>query len=242
MKYAVQMYSLRHHIKNGEDLLKILGDVKEIGFEGVEFAGFFDVAPEKLRARLDELGLFCVGAHCGFDWYEEDKIDETLRIAQVLGTPYIGMGGAPTALEHDMAKFEKVMVKAQKRADEAGIKLYFHNHWQEFKPVTLSLNRKPIIERVLEVCYVQVDTYWSHHAGVDTCKFLEDNIDKIVTIHLKDGLKGKPLALGEGDNDIFAIVDCAEKLGIEWGIVENDDPVPDGLSDITRSMKFLRNR
>ena len=61
----------------------------------------------------------------------------------------------------------------------------------------MSLNRKPIIERVLEVCYVQVDTYWSHHAGVDTCKFLEDNIDKIVTIHLKDGLKGKPLALGE---------------------------------------------
>ena len=40
MKFAVQLYSVRDHIENGNDLLEILGKVKEIGFDGVEFAGY----------------------------------------------------------------------------------------------------------------------------------------------------------------------------------------------------------
>ena len=35
MKFAVQLYSVRDHIKNGDDMLEILGKLKEIGFDGV---------------------------------------------------------------------------------------------------------------------------------------------------------------------------------------------------------------
>ena len=50
MKFAVQLYSVRDHIENGNDMLEILGKVKEIGFEGVEFAGYFGLSAEELRA------------------------------------------------------------------------------------------------------------------------------------------------------------------------------------------------
>ena len=40
MKLAVQLYTLRNDYSNGEEFLEILEKVKEIGFEGVEFAGY----------------------------------------------------------------------------------------------------------------------------------------------------------------------------------------------------------
>ena len=57
MKLAVQLYSLRHDYETGEEFLKILEKVKEIGFDGVEFAGFAGLEPEIIKAKLDELGL-----------------------------------------------------------------------------------------------------------------------------------------------------------------------------------------
>jgi sugar phosphate isomerase/epimerase len=62
MKKAIQLYSVRDHIKTGEDMLNVLGRVKEIGYEGVEFAGYFGLSAEVLKKRLDELGLKAVGA------------------------------------------------------------------------------------------------------------------------------------------------------------------------------------
>ena len=58
MKFAVQLYSLRGHIKDGADLLHILEEVKKLGFEGVEFAGFFGLDAPTLKAKLDELGFY----------------------------------------------------------------------------------------------------------------------------------------------------------------------------------------
>ena len=55
MKLAVQLYSVRDDYKTGEEFLKILEKVKEIGFEGVEFAGFGCCEPEVIKAKLDEL-------------------------------------------------------------------------------------------------------------------------------------------------------------------------------------------
>ena len=71
-------------------------------------------------------------------------------------------------------------------------------------------------------------------------KYLKENKDKIVLIHIKDGVDHKPKALGEGENDLKKVVDGANAIGIEWVILENDDPEPCGLDDITRSYKWLK--
>ena len=64
MKIAVQLYSLRDIIKgSGENLLAILPRVKELGYDGVGFAGYFGVDAATLRAALDSAGLVAVGTH-----------------------------------------------------------------------------------------------------------------------------------------------------------------------------------
>ena len=45
MKFAVQLYSLRELAKR-EGAEAVLRTVSEAGYDGVEFAGFYDLSPE----------------------------------------------------------------------------------------------------------------------------------------------------------------------------------------------------
>lgn len=237
MKIAVQLYSVRDHIKNGEDMLKVLEQVKALGYDGVEFAGYFGLDAEVLRAKLDELGLVCVGGHIGLDDFLPVKIEKTYEYQKTLGALNIGVGGAPHRTMVECKLTGKILGKANKELEPKGMKVYYHNHSDEFKPLR---NKMLPIDVLKECCWLQVDTYWSFHAGVDNYKFITENKDKIVFLHVKDGIDGKPKALGEGNCDIPAVVKAAKDCGIEWLIVENDDPVPNGLDDIGRSIKYLK--
>ncbi|MBQ6163152.1 MAG: sugar phosphate isomerase/epimerase [Clostridia bacterium] len=240
MKYALQLYSVRDGIRNGDDLLKALEKVKEIGYEGVEFAGTQGLSADVLKAKLDELGLVCVGTHIGVDDFAPDKRAATLSFYKTLGCKYIGVGGGDTGSEKSLAHVLDVMGSANDEFEKEGVKVYFHNHTGEFKPTKDSPDGKLIIDRLAERMWLEIDTYWSFHAGVDNKTFLRDMKDHICLIHLKDGNDGTPCALGEGQNDIPAIIDASKDIGVEWIIVENDDPVPDGISDVTRSMAYLK--
>lgn len=240
MKFAVQLYSLREHIKCGNDLLKILEEVKKIGFDGVEFAGFFGLSAEELKAKLDELGLVCVGMHMGLDDFREDKFDATMKFVKTLGAKTAGIGGANTETETALEEVLSVMGNADKKAQEQGVKVYFHNHTHEFEEPLFATVPGTIFERIRDACHVQIDTYWSFHAGMDNYKLITENKDRIVHLHIKDGVGDLPKALGEGNNKLDVVVKAAKECGIEWLILENDDPVPDGISDVTRSMKWLR--
>ena len=240
MKFGVQLYSLRDHIHSGDDLLHILEEVKKLGFEGVEFAGFFGLDAPTLKAKLDELGLTCVGMHMGLGDFEADKVEETLAFVKTLGAKTAGIGGADTETEDALEHVIDVMGKADAIAAKEGIAVYFHNHTQEFKEPLFATRPGTIFDRLKAACHMQVDTYWSFHAGQDNYKLITENKDRIVHLHIKDGVGDLPKALGEGNNDLPLVVKAAKDAGIEWLILENDDPVPDGLSDVARSMKWLQ--
>lgn len=239
MKIAVQLYSLRGHIKSGDDLLNVLEKVKELGFDGVEFAGFFGLDAQTLKNKLDELGLVAVGAHMGLNDYAPEKLEETLNFVKTLGAKTTGIGGADTSTEDALENVIEIMGNADKIASKDGIKVYFHNHTEEFKEPLFATKPGTIFDRLKEACHMQVDTYWSFHAGKDNYALITENKDRIVHLHIKDGIDGKPMALNEGNNDLDAVVKAARDNGIEWLVLENDDPVPDGLSDVARSMVWL---
>ncbi|MCH5197554.1 MAG: sugar phosphate isomerase/epimerase [Oscillospiraceae bacterium] len=239
MKFAVQLYSLRHHISSGEDLLAILERVKELGFDGVEFAGFQGLSAEDLRAKLDETGLKCVGAHMSINDMREENLQNSINYIKTLGSDIFGIGGADTATETSLNEVIEVLGNADKIAQQQGMKVYFHNHTSEFTPPLFAEKPGTIFDRLKESCHMQIDTYWSFAAGQDNYKLITENKERIVDLHIKDGKGHTPTALGEGENDLDAVIRAAKDAGIEWLVLENDDPVPDGLSDIERSMKWL---
>ena len=239
MKFAVQVYSVRDHINDSETLLKALEEIKKIGYDGVEFAGYFNTDAKVIKAKLDELGLVVVGSHIGLDDFREDKLEATIEYQHELGAKTVGIGGAPHSTVEECNETGSVLGNARKYAMEKyGIDVYYHNHTEEF---TTLENGRTAMEIISDGCSLELDTYWSYRAGSDNYAYITENKDKIIHLHLKDGGDGTPTALGEGDNDLAVVLKAANDIGMEWVIVENDDPVPTGFDDITRSMKHLKS-
>ena len=234
MKIAVQLYSVRDCINSAEDFMRVLEEVKAMGYEGVEFAGYHGVDAATIKAKLDELGLVAVGAHIGVSDYLPDKIEETVAFHKTLGCLHCGTGGAP----HDTVEECEYAAKALAAGAQAlGVPTYYHNHTEEFTPLE---NGKIGMQIFAEHTKLELDTYWSFCAGVDNYKYITENKDDICLLHVKDGVDRKPRALGEGECDVAAVVRAAKDAGIEWLVVENDDPVPNGLDDIKRSITYLK--
>ena len=237
MKLAVQLYTLRHDYENGEEFLKILEEVKKIGFDGVEFAGYAGLEPEVIKAKLDELGLVAVGCHMGIDEYREDKIEESIKLGKTLGMKYMGVGGAPHETKAEVEELVDVFSKANKLGEKEGIKFYYHNHTEEFEG---EIDGKLIMDRIADGAYLEIDTYWSFEGGADNYKYITEHKDNIILLHIKDGIDRNPKALGEGNNDLISVFKAAKETDVEWLILENDDPTPNGIDDIRRSMEYFK--
>ena len=237
MKIAVQLYSVRDHIKSGEDLLAVLPKVKALGYDGVEFAGYFDLPADTLRKALDDAGLVAVGTHTDIKNFTPENLEETIDFCKTLGMKTMGMGGAPHGTPQELKSTCDILAQAVPAAEAQGMEIYYHNHTDEF---TVNTQGVMPFDELKKVCRLEIDTYWSYHAGQDNYKLITENKDRIVHLHVKDGVGGKPCALGEGDCDVAEVVRAAGDIGLEWLIVENDDPVPTGLDDIGRSIKYLK--
>ena len=237
MKLAVQLYTLREDYSNGEEFLEILEKVKEIGFDGVEFAGYAGLEPEVIKAKLDELGLVAVGCHMRIENYEGEKLEESIKLGKALGMKYMGVGGADHSTKEEVDKLVDVFSKANERGKDEGIKLYYHNHTEEFEN---EIDGKLIMDRIAEGAYLEIDTYWSYCGGADNYKYITEHKDDIILLHVKDGIDRHPMALGEGNNDLLSVFKAAKDSGMEWLVLENDDPKPNGIDDITRSMAYFK--
>ena len=61
MKFALQLYSVRTDLES--DFKGTLRRVKELGYDGVEFAGLYGQDPKEICEYLVSLGLEPAGAH-----------------------------------------------------------------------------------------------------------------------------------------------------------------------------------
>ncbi|MBR5119861.1 MAG: sugar phosphate isomerase/epimerase, partial [Clostridia bacterium] len=58
---AIQVYSVRDAAS--KDFRGTLEQIKEMGYDGVEFAGLYGYKPEDVRAMCEEIGLVPISAH-----------------------------------------------------------------------------------------------------------------------------------------------------------------------------------
>ena len=68
---AIQLYTVRHEME--KDFRGTLEKIKEMGYDGVEFAGFFDHTPDEIKAMCAEIGLVPLSAHVNIRKMIEEK-------------------------------------------------------------------------------------------------------------------------------------------------------------------------
>lgn len=237
MKYGIQMYSLRDITNTKMDYA--LKSVAEMGYSFVEFAGFFGIPAEEIKAMLDNYGLYCSSTHTG--WQEvANNFKETVKYHKTIGDKNIIIPGADLNSQEKIDAFVTMVNEFKPKLADVGIDMHYHNHSHEFLPnADGSFIHKQLEERT--GILFQIDTYWAFAAKQDPVELITRLKDRIRIIHLKDGdIDGhKGFSLGQGEAPVAAVRAKAMKLGFLM-VVESESLDPDGVSEVKRCIDYLK--
>jgi sugar phosphate isomerase/epimerase len=221
---GLQLYSVRDAISS-IGFAKVFEQLAQIGYKQVEFAGYTQgTTPEitvgELRALMDANGLKGIGSHVSPS--DDASMQQILDDAETLGLPQVGISfvvpQSPTVsgwqATADQYNHYGALAKAR------GIKLYLHNHFQEWAPVADDPTRRGedilLAETDPSLVWFELDIYWAYvgqwqSGQLEKFDPLRDyaipHRSRYLLFHLKDG---KPDASGGFTDALDDICDAGE--------------------------------
>lgn len=243
VQIGVQLYSVREDA--AKDLPGVLAAIARMGYEGVEFAGYYGHSAQDIRKMLDDNGLKVCGAHVGLGSLQSDELQKTIEFHQTLGNPYAivpGLGGEYTQSVDGWKKAAEAFNEVAEKLKPYNMKTGYHNHSIEFQPLDGQLPWDIFFSNTVQDVIMQFDTGNAMHAGAEAPTFLERYPHRAITIHCKEFSKDNPNALlGEGDVPWARIFELCETIGdTEWYIVEQESYAYPPMECIERCLKNLK--
>lgn len=216
---AIQLYSLRDVAP--KDVPGTLRKVADMGYEGVEFAGYYGLPASELAKMLDDCGLKCAGSHVGLNLLEGDSFEETVSMNKALGTDRLIV---PAADLNDMPQLISRLSAAHTKAKAVGMRVGFHNHKKEFELENGVAKFDMLFSGTPQDFLVQLDIGWAAAAGQNVPAILRKYAGRIETVHVKEFSEGNPkAAVGEGSVGWASVFDVLEKeTAVKWYIVEQE--------------------
>lgn len=244
---ALQLYSIRHDCE--KDLPGTLKAVARMGYDGVEFAGYYGYSAPDLRKMLDDLGLRVAGTHLGLNALLGDQFAATVEFNRVLGNKFLIVPGLPEerrcshqAWLGTAHLFNEIAAKLAEEEMYTG----YHNHAIEFTP----LDGAPEGELPWDTFFgntrhdvvMQIDLGNALHGGGDPIPFLSKYPGRALTVHLKEYSATNDKALiGEGDVDWMQVFAVCESIGnTEWYIVEQESYAFEPLVCVDKCLQALK--
>lgn len=216
---AIQLYSLRDVMP--KDVPGNLRKLAAMGYQGVEFAGFYNLPGPALRKMLDDCGLRCAGSHTGLDALEGDVFEKIVAINKALGNNRLIIPGADL---ENLSKSIERMNAAHARAKTCGMRVGYHNHTREFELDKGETRLARIFAATPADFLVQLDIGWAACAAQDVPALLRTYAKRIETVHVKEfSSTNKAAVVGEGQvkwPPIFDIIE--EETAAQWYIVEQE--------------------
>jgi sugar phosphate isomerase/epimerase len=241
---GVQLYSVRHDCE--KDLPGTLAALSKMGYEGVEFAGYYKRDAKQLRKLLEDNGLRCCGTHIGLDTLLGNRLDATVEFNRTLGNRYLIVPGLPeerTRSRQNWLETASVFNDISDRVKPAGMRVGYHNHSIEFSPLDGEMPWDTFFGKTHHDVIMQVDVGNALVAGADPVAFMRRYPGRAATIHVKEYSKSNPKAyVGEGDVKWKEIFELLEKTGgTDWYIVEYEVEGVPALEGVSRCLRNLRN-
>ena len=245
---GLELYSVRDELqKDPEGTVRA---VAQMGYQCVEFYGPYfewsETQAKQMRSLMDGLGIKCYSTHNDEGNFTDAKIDHARALNQILGTKYVVQAWSDPKPDLDgwKALADRLNAAADKLAP-AGLKVGYHNHDAEWKPVggkrpleVLAANTKPS-------AMLQLDVGTCLEAGADPVAWIRANPGRIHSIHCKDWSPdanvGYKTLFGEGKADWKAIFQAAESVGgVEYYLIEQEGSRFPELETSRRCLRAFR--
>jgi sugar phosphate isomerase/epimerase len=222
MKIGIQLYSVLNEFKNDE--LCTLEALAGMGYQGVEFAFSFGARPAVLlRNDVQRLNLCPVSFYSSLPLEEIMKPDHELyKRAEELNMKYITVGSGSYVTADWQAAIKKV-AEVARAARKHGLTLNYHNHTEEFALKGGKHALALLAEQTdPELVKIELDTHFTMKAGENPLEWMERFAGRMPLLHIKDIRlnEKKVIEIGDGDLDIENVWQTAEKIGVQWVIVE----------------------
>ena len=227
---AVQMYTLRN-VATLDEQLKIVHDA---GVHAVETVGTQNVTAAELKQLLDKYAIKAVSTHVQLADLRKD-LDGVVAFNQTLGNthlvvPYLGEKERPTDAA-GWAALGKELGEIASKAQAKGMNLAYHNHDFELIDFGGKTGLELLFDAAGPALKSELDLAWVARAGYDPAAMLGKFSGRVFAVHAKDNApkgqatdEGGFASLGQGVLDWKTILPAAEKAGVQWYIIEHDQP------------------
>lgn len=245
---ALQLYTLRDPAH--KDLAGTLKEVREMGWEYVQWSGMPNLPAEKIREALDTAGLKAIAAHVGIEPFEKD-FDANVKLWKTVGVKELAPGGMMDDCKNTLTAW----LNGARRLDglgaklrDAGFRLSYHNHAFEFE--TFPGDDRQKLDILMEstkpgnLCS-ELDLAWAYVAGVDPAARIRKYKGRCPVVHAKDVVKakdGRPQQfkpLGQGELNWSENFAAGDEAGVEWYIYEQDSGEGSPFDYVHASYEFL---
>ncbi len=240
---GLQLYTLRN--ETAGDFVGTLGKVKEIGYQGVEFAGYGNLSAKELHHVLRDLDLTAVSSHIPLQELEH-HLDAWLEYNLQIGCSYIVCPWLPPERRNAYEILAETLQQIGESCNQMGIQFCYHHHDFEFETINhhyaldilLDANKQTAVN-------LEMDIYWAAYAGTPMVPYIEKYQGRLPLMHLKDMESDAERAfapVGTGQIDIEAAIAAGKEAGVKWFLVEQDVCKIDPFESIQISYDYLKGK
>lgn len=242
---AIQLFSLRRQCE--QDLEGTLAYIREVGFGGVELAGFYGRTADQFKALLDENSLACCGSHTPLIELMGSKFDNAVKENAMLHNRKLIIPGLPqdyTASAAGWKAAAAVLNEIAVKLHSHGMRIGYHNHDVEFHDINGILPWALLYQETRSDVILQLDTGNARIAGADPASLIRQYPGRAVTVHVKDYLPGHlDPVIGSSEFDWARFVNVCEAEGAtEWFIIEHDCSRREEVKICSEAFQRLRAR
>ncbi len=238
-RIGIQLYTVRDHM--AVDLNNTLQGIAAIGYQEVEFAGYFDHSPEEIRTILSGEGLASPSTHIPLKFIQNSP-NQIIDTALTIGHEYIVM---PWIMPHQRSLYKykeyiELFNKFGEQCQRVGLKFAYHNHDFEFEVIEGIRPIDLLIEETdNNLVSFELDLYWIIKAGEDPLRYIKKYPNRFPLWHIKDmDNDGSMRDVGEGIIDFEEIFKLKKLSGLEHYYVEHDN-TPNSLMTASKSFDAL---
>lgn len=228
-KMGLQLYTIREEAE--KDLLGTVANVADMGYDGVQFAGFFNTPATELKTVMDEKGIVAAGAHIGVDQLVGDKLQETFEYNDIIGNDLLICPSLPVDMRKTADDYKKAAELFNQIGDQCkhhGFAFGYHNHNFEFEKFDGQTGFNLLFEHSnSEFVKIELDCAWASFAGYDPLDIIQTYQDRVISLHIKDlkqvGDKKVSTEIGNGFIDFKQLIETGKQHGVQWYTVEQED-------------------